>query len=350
MRIAYEVWKPGARARNIINIANDICADYKTQGYDLTLRQLYYQFVARDHLPNTSQSYKRLGDIINRARLAGLMDWDYIVDRTRGLKGTSHWETPSEVIDSAAHSYRLDKWSDQDTRVEVWVEKEALAGIVQRAAGRWDLNWFSCRGYVSQSALWRAGAQRHAGYLEQGQNVVILHLGDHDPSGIDMTRDIRERVQRFAYTAWAEDNGYPLDLDLDEVDLAVQLERAAEFITDELRSEFVTEPIEVRRIALNMDQVRQYNPPPNPAKITDSRAKGYIREHGRQSWELDALDPNVLADLVDEHVSGIVDQDRYDTIRDQEQRERDTLANIAQAYPAIEAQYGPDADGDDNES
>lgn len=347
MKIAYEVWNPGARARQIIGIANAICAEYKAQGYDLTLRQLYYQFVARDHLPNTAQSYKRLGDIINRARLAGLLDWDYIVDRTRSLKGTSHWETPSEVIESAAHSYRLDKWEDQDTRVEVWVEKEALAGIVQRAARRWDLDWFSCRGYVSQSALWRAGALRHANYLAQGQNVVILHLGDHDPSGIDMTRDIRERVQRFAYTAWSERNGYPLDLDLDETDLAVQLERAGEFITDELRSEFVAEPIEVRRIALNMDQVRQYNPPPNPAKITDSRAKGYIREHGRQSWELDALDPNILADLVDTHVTGIIDQDRYDQIAAKEQRERDTLSTIANSWEQIEQTYGPTGDDDE---
>jgi hypothetical protein len=280
-----------------------------------------------------------------------LLDWDYIVDRTRGLKGTSHWETPSEVIDSAAHSYRLDKWADQDTRVEVWVEKEALAGIVQRAAARWDLNWFSCRGYVSQSALWRAGAQRHAEYLNNGQNVVILHLGDHDPSGIDMTRDIERRVQRFAYTAWAEDNGYPLDLDMDETDLVAQLEHLAGDMMGDLPSPFASEPIEVRRIALNMDQVREYNPPPNPAKITDSRAAGYIREHGRQSWELDALDPNVLADLVDRHVSRIVDQYRYDAIAATEQAQRDTLANIARAYPEVEAQYGPDADenGDDDE-
>lgn len=348
-RREYELWKPGANARNVINIANAICADYKQQGYDLTLRQLYYQFVARDHLPNTPQSYKRLGDIVNRARLAGLMDWNYIVDRTRGLKGTSHWDTPSEVIDSAAESYRLDKWADQDVRVEVWVEKEALAGIVQRAAAQWDVNWFSCRGYVSQSELWRAGARRHLRYLQGEQRVVILHLGDHDPSGIDMTRDIERRVQRFAYTEWARENGYDLDLDMDEADLTVQLERIAEFIGDELPNFWGEHPIEVRRIALNMDQVRTYNPPPNPAKITDSRATGYIKKHGTKSWELDALDPNVLASLIDEHIGQEVDIERYEAIQATEEAQRATLANIARAYPEIEAQYGPDAEGDDDE-
>lgn len=129
-KIRYKKWNPGADARDIIRQANEICADYAAQGYDLTLRQLYYQFVSKALLPNRQQSYKRLGDIINQARLAGLMDWNYITDRTRNLQSLGHWRTPGEIIRSAANSFALDKWSDQPIRVEVWVEKEALAGIV----------------------------------------------------------------------------------------------------------------------------------------------------------------------------------------------------------------------------
>ncbi len=296
MKIKYEDWKPGAAALRTIEQAEAICADYASQGYDLTLRQLYYQFVARDLIPNTQQSYKNLGAVINRARLAGLLDWDYIVDRTRNLRGVSHWETPASVIDSAAWSFRLDKWADQPTRVEIWVEKEALAGVVERVGTERDVDYFSCRGYVSQSELWAAG-QRLKRRVIGGQDVVVLHLGDHDPSGMDMTRDIRERLEQFM--GW----------------------RASH--------------LEVRRIALNFDQIEQYSPPPNPAKLTDSRASAYIEEHGDESWELDALDPATLSALINEHIDGIVDLDRYHERQVAEERHRALLTQASERWPDV---------------
>jgi hypothetical protein len=336
MRVAYQQWSPNAATRNVINLANDICAELGAQGFDLTLRQLYYQFVARGHLPNKQQSYKRLGHIVNEARLAGLMDWRYIVDRTRNLQGTSHWETPADVIEAAARSYRIDKWQDQPVRVEVWVEKEALAGIVKRAADLNDVDWFSCRGYVSQSEL-RSAALRMYGYVQESQRVHILHLGDHDPSGIDMTRDIRERLENFVYTDYARD--FAPDL-LGDEDEAKDLETLAEYV----RTDFDLDaaPITVDRIALNMDQIRRYGPPPNPAKITDSRAKGYIREHGRESWELDALDPQTLAALIAGSIEAVIDPVRYDDLLTRETEERNTLQSIAGHYPAIAETYGGD--------
>jgi hypothetical protein len=200
-RIAYEKWTPRGDSAAIIAQANQIAIDYAQQGYDLTLRQLYYQFVARDLLSNTQKSYDRLGQLVNRARLAGFMDWDYLVDRTRNIRSVSHWESPSDIVDTVSRQFRLDKWTTQPTRVEVWVEKEALAGVVRRVADRNDVAWFSCRGYVSQSEMWSA-AQRLREYIKAGQNVVILHLGDHDPSGIDMTRDITDRLRTFIAQDW----------------------------------------------------------------------------------------------------------------------------------------------------
>lgn len=307
-RIKYEPWNPGPDARAIVAEANRICEDYRAQGYDLTLRQLYYQFVARDILPNTQKSYDKLGSIVNKGRMAGLIDWDYIVDRTRNLRAIGHFTSPSDIVRTAARSFALDKWSTQDVHVEVWVEKEALAGVVQQVANRYDVPYFSCRGYVSQSELWGA-AQRAMRYMRAGQRIVILHLGDHDPSGIDMTRDITDRMHTFTDVDWLRD--HEDEFDDDEVKISDIRRSMVEHMQ---LDEFEQQPIEVRRIALNFDQVQQYDPPPNPAKLTDSRAQGYIAEHGTQSWELDALEPSVLDALIAEHIEAERDDEAWSEI------------------------------------
>jgi hypothetical protein len=318
MKIQYEKWNPGWEAREVIDRANAICEDYVAQGYDLTLRQLFYRFVAGAHIPNTQQSYNRLGSIINKARLAGLLDWDYIVDRTRNLQHVSHWNSPADIIRSAARGFAIDKWTDQPTRIEVWVEKEALAGVIGRTADSNDVAWFSCRGYVSQSELWGA-AQRLGAYLEAGQSVIVLHLGDHDPSGIDMTRDISDRLKMFLTQDWVN-NGHE-----------VPRNEKGTFYTKDIIAHMsshvgdVYPPFEIRRIALNMDQINEYQPPPNPTKITDSRATGYIATHGYESWELDALDPSVLDDLIQDEINATVVPSLYEERKAEEATHRALL-------------------------
>jgi hypothetical protein len=295
MRIAYENWNPGTDQLALVAQANSICANFQAQGYDLTLRQLYYQFVAGAIIPNNERSYKNLGNTIDRARLAGFLDWDYINDRTRNLESLGHWTSPGDILDTVADQFRVDHWTDQPTRIEVWVEKEALAGVIERVARRNDVSYFSCRGYVSQSEMWGA-AQRLGQYINQGQNVVILHLGDHDPSGIDMSRDIEARLKKFIAGDAAQDI-------LDEYQIEDQLVD----LGNDCNLGYPDEPIEIRRIALNMAQVRQYNPPPNPAKLTDSRAGDYIARYGNSSWELDALSPATLDALIQSEIDGIVE-------------------------------------------
>ncbi|WP_330349624.1 hypothetical protein [Streptomyces sp. NBC_00582] len=276
----------------LIAKADEICRAYAQQGFDLTLRQLYYQFVARDLLPNKQSEYKRLGAVVNDARLAGLLDWNYIVDRTRNLRSLPHWDTPQDVIQAAASGYRTERWAPQPYRVEVWIEKDALVGVIAGACERNDVSYFSCRGYTSQSELWGA-AQRMIRYQDDGQKPVIIHLGDHDPSGVDMTRDIRARLALF------------------EAD------------------------VEVVRIALNMDQVRTFNPPPNPAKLTDSRAGGYIREHGRSSWELDALEPTLLDRLIEDEIDSWRDDRLWDQATQAMWREQELLEAVADQWTAV---------------
>ncbi|MCI0390323.1 MAG: hypothetical protein MOB07_16355 [Acidobacteria bacterium] len=182
----------------LIEKANEIIGEYTLQGFVLTLRQLYYQMVARDILPNKTQSYKRLGSILNDARYAGLVDWSALEDRTRNLTGLSHWDDPSDIIESAASSFALDKWEGQSYRPEIWVEKEALAGVVQRAANNNDLSYLSCRGYMSASEMYEAAQRIRGRRRDHGQQTVIVYLGDHDPSGLDMSEgDIPKRFEIF---------------------------------------------------------------------------------------------------------------------------------------------------------
>jgi hypothetical protein len=301
-------WNPRAKSLDLIATAVEICREYARQGYDLTLRQLYYQFVARDIIPNSQLSYDNLGSLLVEARYHGMLDWSFIQDRTRNLAGNSHWTHPGSIISSAASSYRIDMWDDQPRRVEVWVEKEAMAGIVGRAAGAMDVDYFCCRGYVSVSEMHNAG-RRFSGYSDAGQAVTVLYLGDHDPSGIDMSRDIEDRLREFTG-----------DTDGDWLD--------------------------VKRIALNMDQVREYAPPPNPAKVGDSRARDYIERFGTSSWELDALRPQVLDTLIRDEVTALRVGYLYDARVALQREQRDGLNLLASRYDEamawLRSEYGPD--------
>jgi hypothetical protein len=267
----------------IIDQANEIIDEYQAMGFILTLRQLFYQFVSRDLIPNTIQSYKRLGSIINDARMAGYISWEAIEDRTRNLKALAHWNSPHQILDAVISQYRMDKWGNQPYRPEVWIEKDALTGIIAGVCDEFDVPYFACRGYNSQSEQWAAG-MRLERYHANGQIPIILHLGDHDPSGIDMTADNQKRLSIFA--------GFD---------------------------------VEVRRLALNYDQVEEYNPPPNPAKATDSRFDKYLEKFGDKCWELDALDPQVIADLVRYAIEDILDPEQWKYMIGEEDKDKARL-------------------------
>lgn len=289
MKVKYQDFKFRQATLNTIDTVNDIISDYQSQGYDMTLRQIYYQLVSKDLIENSTRSYDSLGVTVNNGRLAGLIDWDAIVDRTRLLRGRNHYLSVEYELDELSSQYYLDKWSNQAHHVEVWVEKDALIGVVGDICRKLDVNYFSCRGYTSQTAMYKA-ARRLKYYESQGKENVILHLGDHDPSGIDMSRDIVERLEMFGAT------------------------------------------IDFRRIALNMEQIGLYNPPPNPAKLSDTRAKGYIENYGKSSWELDALKPTVLDELIRSNIKPLVNKDLRSEILKREIDAKVELERISTNY------------------
>ena len=277
------------KSRAVIRQVNEIVEEFRQGGFVLTLRQLYYQFVAHDLIENSIQSYKRLGDIVNDGRLAGLIPWDMIEDRTRNVSPTPMWgdpgdpDSPAEFIADWGRHFKNNPWTNQPIYVECWIEKDALLGVIEGPCSKWRVPYFSCRGYVSASEMY-AAAKRLEERVEDGKGVIILHLGDHDPSGTQMTENITER--------------------LDLLTRGLIREKA----------------MLVRRLALNMDQIRRYDPPPNPAKESDSRFLRYAQLYGtHSSWELDAMRPEVLVKLIDDEIAGIVDQELW---------ERDVAAEV----------------------
>jgi len=324
-------FRPDTQAR--IDQANTIIAEY--DGQRLTARQIFYQFVSRDLIENTARSYQNMTSMLTDARYAGCIDWEAIEDRGREPDVPGEWDSPDEIVDIALRQFRLPRWGDQPRYVELWVEKQALAGVLAPIARRNHVPLMVNKGYSSASAM-KAAADRmleacgvtvqlqcdncaadfddrsatgkcngcnektistfrydyasddeELGVVvgdqceEVEKQVVVLYLGDHDPSGNDMVRDIRDRLTEF---------GVP--------------------------------NLKVDKIALTMTQIRQYTPPPNPAKITDSRATAYIAEFGNQSWELDALPPPVLNRLVEAAITRNVDRQLMDAVIARENVER----------------------------
>lgn len=249
---------------------NAILEEYRGQNLILTLRQLYYQLVSRDVIPNNDREYAKLSNILKKGRMAGIVDWSAIEDRVRRPR-IPYWVTGVQgAISDTINQYRLNRMLGQKANIEVWVEKDALSNVLYPISQKYHIRLMVNRGYSSVSAMYEA-------YQRLNSGDTILYFGDHDPSGMDMIRDIRERLEEFGLE------------------------------------------VNVKPIALTMDQIRQFNPPPNPAKITDPRAKWYIREYGQTSWELDALPPQELMRLAEEAVKDLVDIGLYTQMLRREQ-------------------------------
>jgi hypothetical protein len=317
-RIKYATIKFRQPTLDAIARVNDIIQEYTAQGLTLTLRQLYYQHVARGYIPNNEREYKKLGDVVSDGRMAGMIDWDSIIDRTRYVRDLAHWSGPASIVEACASQFRLDKWKRQPKYCEVWIEKDALIGVIEDVCRQHDVPYLACRGYASASEVWRAGHERFRprvlGNLRHPHPTrglvpkacTIFYLGDHDPSGIDMSRDIKARID-----------------------------------------EFVTLPlVTVKRLALNMDQIEHYDPPPNPTKLTDSRAAGYVQEYGHECWELDALDPIVIRDMVDGAIAGQINQDLWDLAVAEEDEAKNNLARIADNWHHVLEHLPPRDAGD----
>lgn len=279
----------------LIETINRICDSYAQQGFTLTVRQLYYQLVARNIISNDERSYKNTTSLVNDARLAGLIDWDAIEDRTRAFETRGHWESGQDFLDSVSPLYYVDMWEPQESRVFVIVEKEALVGVLSRICREYDVPLLAARGYPSVSVL-REFAKTQILPHSQKQDIQILHLGDHDPSGIDMTRDL---VDRLNLLCGGTEYGRRFSL---------------------------------HRLALNMEQIEENNCPPNPAKLTDSRSSSYVKTFGLESWELDALEPQYIVNLVEQNIKHHIDENEWMRLENHIDDTRERLIDLGKDF------------------
>jgi len=257
-----------ARARTIVD------------GYDtgVTLRQLFYRLVSEQSLPNTTNAYKALSDRTAKARRNDA--FPDLIDRNRTIHRYQTFADTSAALRWLTAIYRRDRTAGQPVSLYIGVEKNGIVEQLQDWFGDLGVPILAFGGYSSQSYV----DQIQVDVAEQDRPAVLLYGGDFDPSGEDIERDFDARTQCFQ---------------------------------------------QIVRVALTAEQVRTYALPPNPGKVTDSRAAGFIARHGELvQVELDALDPNDLRALYQDAIDEFWDGSAHDAAMVREQQERRRLAEV----------------------
>lgn len=295
------------RYKELIPVVNEILDQYD---FSLTVRQIYYRLISDPFnlFENTKSNYTGFGRILTKAREKEDVDWTRIEDRTRqsiGGEESIEEETPEEFLQvyiwalkNCWQSYDKKMWLSQQNFTEVWVEKDALSSLVSQACQKYRVLVFPSRGFSSFTKV-KEGIRRLYKNTEiisknaddpiRNKPTYILHLADHDPSGLIMTEDLRNRFSKYK----------------------------ANFI-------------EVERIGLNIEQVRQFNLRPNPIKSADSRSAEYSRSFGTDCWELDALPPDELQKIIAAKIKNYTDPEAWEvTEKEIEEGKRQIKARLA---------------------
>lgn len=265
------------KTENIINEAWSILAGY----HPMTLRQVFYRLVAAQVIENRQNNYKSLSRALVTARQNGDIPWEWIEDRLRKPRAVGMWADLADFADTAIKAYRRDVWKDQECYLEAWLEKDALSGIFERVLRPYGVTLNVGRGYDSWSSI-RAAAERYG----NGDKVSVIYFGDFDPSGEDMVRSLTDRLEFF--DCWPT----------------------------------------IDKVAVTWHQIKDYALPPNPAKLSDSRAPGFIAEHGDNCVELDALPPDALEDIAVAEVEAYMDLDALTDTKITEKRDLERLAGF----------------------
>lgn len=325
----------------MLALCKQIVKQYRAQGLRLTLRQLYYQLVTKNAIKNEEKSYRNLSNLVSNGRLVGDVDWDAIEDRGRLPKVPPEFDSLKELVETALNSYRLPRLEGQEHYLELWVEKDALAGVLSPLARKYHLVLQVNKGYASQSSMYEAACRIDKACRapwgdddhEEGgvcKDAIILYLGDLDPSGEDMVRDIQDRLDLFL-KGYLEGGGTITEDGVERDRLSPAL---GWIITDPY---YDAVQLSVIKIGITFDQVQRYKPPPNPAKLSDSRAAAYIAKYGKNSWEVDALPPNVLQQIITTEVEARLDLDMMQRIVDREQLDKSKLREAAEQIMKGEA-------------
>lgn len=248
----------------------------------MTVRQVFYQLVSRGLIEKTEGAYKSVVcRLLVLMRRDGTLPYGWIADNTRWMRKPVTHSSLGAMLERSQRTYRRAIWNDQDFYVEVWLEKEALAGVLIDVTAEWDVPLMVTRGYPSVSFLHSAGEQ----IASVDCPTYIYYFGDRDPSGVDIDRFVERELRRHAPDA----------------------------------------DLTFRRVAVLSKQIKQYRLQTRPTKKTDSRSKSFEGA----SVEVDAIDPDTLRALCEKCITRHIDQQQLERTRAVEEAERDTLAAIA---------------------
>lgn len=275
------------KKNTIVSSAIGIIEEFKAIDIILPLRQIWYKLVARHILSNTRSNYKYVSKILTEARIAGIIPYSSINDPER-LTSISYFEEKNynahiqrafDFTSRILNSFEYHIWENQPNYVEVWVEKNSLFDQFSEVTRKRNVSLVACKGFSSITNIHR-GAERikDEASSRNAENIIILHFGDHDPSGRDISRNIEDRLT----------NVFNLD-------------------------------VELNFIALTKEQIKLYDIPPDRTKKTDTRSKKFIEKYGDEAAELEALDPLVLRGMIDTVISDYYDKSIYQEIQEKEE-------------------------------
>jgi hypothetical protein len=264
----------------------DTLVEILTTGAPMTVRQVFYQMVTRGAIPKTDAEYKQtVCRLLTEMRLAGTIPYGWIADNTRWMRKPKTHSSAGEALALTAKAYRRALWDDQPAYVEIWCEKDALAGVLYDVTEPWDVPLMVTRGYPSLTFLAEAAETIAA----QDNPTFLYYFGDFDPSGVDIPRHTEDRLRELAPAA----------------------------------------VITFERVGVTADQILQWNLPTRPTKTSDSRARAFT---GSASVELDAIPPDELRDLVGSCIDQHIDGDALKRTLVIEREERSTLLSFVQQW------------------
>jgi len=288
LKMVYETIRPKrfqSKMRKLLDAIKPIITEYEEKKITLTLRQLYYQLVARQVIANQLKNYQMLSRLLKDARYAGEVDWNIIADHHRSTGKPACFDDLQDGLSALCSQYRRNGWLEQMFYLEVQCEKDALYTVISPLTNNYGVALTINKGYTSATAIYNC-AQRFKEAKERGKTCVLLYVGDHDPSGMNMSKDIRGRLA----------------------------EMGAE--------------VEVVRVALNFEQVKQFGLPPNPVKGKDTRSADYSQKYGVECWEVDALKPEQLVAMIRGEIEQRFDENIHKSTEEKERQDKEQLQGI----------------------
>lgn len=276
----------------------------------VSVRQIYYQAVNAGLVTSGDLGYRKIQDAIRDGRDVGWIAWNVIEDRGRSPRKPYTERNVAQALADLAASYRLDRAAGQRFRVEVWLEQAALRDVVWPVCADLGAVLVVCGGFTSYDSLFKA-SERFRGYEALGQQPIILHLSDLDPSGVTMGASIGSMIDQLLAREPDEDDD-PIDEPEDRAEgCAPSASR-----------------VYVQRVGLTLVQARQYGLLARPLKEGDSRAAAYREQHGDYAYELDGLPADVLQGLVRSAIEPLIDWGQRDVVLRQEAVDRATIQEL----------------------